>query len=116
MILAMDTRLLGRRIESLLTLKEMTQGQLALYSGLSQSHISQIIDGKRRPRFDLVAQIARALDVSLDWLAYGQERNPEALAPDEAELLRLYRELKSDTFRELALENARNLARAQRGE
>lgn len=109
----MEAKLLGRRVESVLIIKEMTQGQLALYSGLSQSHISQIIDGKRRPRFDLVAALARALDVSLDWLAFGQERTPEALAPDEAELLRLYRQI-NETHRGIVIGLARNLSERSR--
>lgn len=105
---------LGRRIEALLIQRNWTQGQLATYSGLSQSHISQIIDGKRRPRFDLVVKIADALDVSLDWLAGRPERNPDALAPDEAELLRLYRQLKNESFKRVALENLRNMVEAEK--
>lgn len=37
--------------------------------GLGKSTISNIINYKRRPRSDNVAPVARALDVSLEWLA-----------------------------------------------
>jgi len=77
----------------MLELRGLTQGQLAMLSGVSQSHISMVLSGQRQPRIDVAAGLARALDVSLDWLITGQERNPEALTPDENELLRTYRNI-----------------------
>lgn len=46
---AMDKRVFGRRIESLLIERKATQTELARQSGVSQAHISAIISGDRTP-------------------------------------------------------------------
>lgn len=103
----------GQRISSALEFREWTQGQLSLRSGVGQSHISQILRERKMPRLDIAAALARALDVSLDWLAGLPERHPEALAPDEAELLRLYRQL-NKTDRGIVIGLARNMTERSR--
>ena len=84
----------GRKIEEALTVRDWTQGQLELRSGVGQSHISQIVRGKTRPRIDIAAALARALGVSLDWLA-GVPPRPggDPLEPDEQELVEAFRRL-----------------------
>lgn len=89
----MDTQVIGQRINSAMLARGWTQSDLARVSGLRQAHISQIINAERRPRFELMIPLARALGVSLDWLAGLPPREPEALAPDEDELLRAYKAL-----------------------
>lgn len=59
----------GERVGQALDVREWTQGQLALFSTVGQSHISQVIAGKKKPRIDIAIALANALDVSLDWLA-----------------------------------------------
>lgn len=85
------------RLLNALELREWSQGKLAALSGVSRSHISMFLSGDRREMgFSKVAALARALDVSLDWLAGMPKRNPGELEPDEKELVRLYRTLPPD--------------------
>lgn len=86
---------LGLRLQEALDVRGFTQGQLELKAGVTQQHISMIITGERKsPGIEKLAAIARALDVSLDWLAFGRTRDPAVLTPDEDELLRAYRTLR----------------------
>lgn len=50
--------------------------------------------------------IARALDVSLDWLATGETRTPEELAPDEQALVDNYRAIDDEVIRGMILRMA----------
>ena len=83
----------GQRINDALTARGWSQKRLEIRSGVSQQHISQIVNGERKPGITTVVKLARALDVSLDWLAGLPPREPGALEPDEEELLKAYREL-----------------------
>ena len=65
--------------------------------------------------FSAVAALARALGVSLDWLATGEMWERDALAPDEDTLLALYRQLPGN-LRELALDTLKGFARAAKQE
>ena len=83
-----------KRLAALLEMRGWSQGKLASRTGISRSHITMFLNGQRHDMgFSRMAAIARALDVSLDWLAGLPKRNPSELEPDEAELLELYRSL-----------------------
>lgn len=61
---------LGERIQSALEVRDMTQADLARATGLSTGLIAQIVSGRTAdPRFSNVVKIAKALDVSLEYLA-----------------------------------------------
>jgi len=61
---------LGERIQNALDVRGMTQADLARKSGLSTGLIAQIVSGRTKdPKFTNVVKIARALDVSLEYLA-----------------------------------------------
>jgi transcriptional regulator with XRE-family HTH domain len=90
---------LGARIEEAMALREWTQGQLELRSGVSQQHISLIINGRRMPRADKLLALARALEVSADWLLGLSPRTPGSLTPEEDTLLTEFRALGSDEAR-----------------
>ena len=81
----------ARNLRHALTIKGWSQGQLAHKAKVSQGHISMILREERGPSISIAIALARALDVSLDWLAGLPKRNPNELEPDETELLRLYR-------------------------
>lgn len=98
----------GRRVEQLLASRQWTQGQLSAYSGIGQSHISQVIRGLKTPRLDVAMALARALDVSLDWLAGLPPQEPGILEPDEEELLKAYKAL-DEAHRKVVLGLARDL-------
>lgn len=85
--------MLIERLIGAMELRGMTQKQLALKAHVSGGHISRILSAEKEPGVKIAAQLAAALDVSLDWLCGLPERTPGALAPDEDELLKLYQEL-----------------------
>jgi len=62
---------LGERIKFLLNQKGITQKDLALNIGISQTHAGYIIKGLREPTAGIVKKIAVFLDVSMDWLMGG---------------------------------------------
>ena len=84
---------LKQRLENLLELRELSQGWLAHRTGISRSNITQWLREEERDiGFTSAIAIACALDVSLNWLAGLPDGQPEALMPDEAFLLDLYRQ------------------------
>lgn len=93
----------AERLAVMLELRDMTQGQLAVKSGISQPHISRILRGENVPNVDIAAQLAAALNVSLDWLVGLPERQPDALRPEEDQLLRIFRRISDERGRRIAL-------------
>lgn len=55
----------------------MTMDSLAAKSGISQSAISYIEKGERKPTADTIEALADALEVDPCWLAYGTGVAPE---------------------------------------
>ncbi len=104
----MSTDTVADRVKQALKARRWTQKQLELHSGVSQQHVSQIVNGKRSPGFEYVIPIARALDVSLDWLAGLPPKEPGALEPDEEELLKAYQAL-DEAHRKVVLDMVRGL-------
>lgn len=100
----------GSQIDRAMRRRGWSQEQLALRSGLSQQHISQIINGRRRPRFDLMISLAQALGLSLDELA-GLPPRPgvDTLSAEERELVAAYRAL-GEAHRRVVLEMTEGLA------
>ncbi len=102
----MDSR---ERLRAILELRGWSQRKLSERTGVSNSHISAYLAGTRKDMsFELMAQLAQALNVSLDWLAGLPPRNSEALAPDEAELLAQYRRIASSEIRQFIVNAARD--------
>lgn len=67
---AQCSREFGLRLRRMMTIKDMTQEELAERTGLTQTMISLYINGKNNPSFYIVDKIAKALDCSLDDLRY----------------------------------------------
>lgn len=59
---------LGSRIKTMRKEKKMSQSDLAMLCSTTSAAISRYENGKRIPRSDTVARIARALDTSVDYL------------------------------------------------
>lgn len=75
--------ILQQRINDAMRIKRMKQVDLAKESKEDPSKVSQLVNGKvKDPRFSTVINIARALDVSLDYLA-GLTDNPEGFCGEE---------------------------------
>lgn len=54
--------------------KDMTQKELAEFLGISQPILSQYETGKRVPNLVISRRIAAALDISLDLLRFGIDK------------------------------------------
>ena len=60
---------IGQRIQKYRLQRDLTQEQLAEAINVSQKHLSRIENGYHNPRFDMVIQIANALNVPVDVFA-----------------------------------------------
>lgn len=94
--------------------KALTQGQLAAVLGITQDSISLWEKGKRVPDTQYIIKLADFFEVSADYLlgrsddlgAVNVHNSAPSLSDDEAEMLRLFRELPAD-YRALALDTLR---------
>lgn len=68
------------RIKEVLKEKGVTSKDLALSVGITENALSMISNGKRQPRFELLIQIASALDVDVKDL-FVSTKEAEALEP-----------------------------------
>lgn len=66
---------IGKRIQKYRTEKNLTQEQVAEIVGISQKHLSRIEKGYHNPRFDMIINIAKALDIPTDALAKDLSNN-----------------------------------------
>lgn len=65
-----EQTVIAKRLEAILEKRDITQADLARMSGLSTALIAQIITGRTKdPHFMTVVQIAKALDVPLEYFA-----------------------------------------------
>lgn len=64
---------MGQRIKSLRTKQNKTQDFFADMLYISPSYLALIENGKRTATIDVLAQIAKVCDVSVDYLLFGEE-------------------------------------------
>jgi transcriptional regulator with XRE-family HTH domain len=75
----------GERLATAIRLRNVKQADFAGELGIAQSAVSKIISGTQYLDFDLAVKACEILEISLDWLAYGIDkeitppfyRNPE---------------------------------------
>ena len=81
MNIELDFKIIGARIQKCRTDKKMTQAELAEKIDTNQKHLSRIEGGYHRSTLDAIVAIARALDVSVDYLIadYNESSNPSTL-------------------------------------
>lgn len=65
-----DYDLIGKRIKNIRTQHDMTQEQLAEYSGITPGYLSKIEAGTKQPSLEVLMAIAYSFGVSLDDLVY----------------------------------------------
>jgi transcriptional regulator with XRE-family HTH domain len=75
--------LVGDEIKGLRKARRMTLAQLALQSGLSVGHLSQIERGLSTPSIKALHGISRALDVNISWFFSNSEPGP----PEERDFI-----------------------------
>ncbi len=81
MNIELDFKVIGARVQKCRTEKKMTQADLAEKIDTNQKHLSRIEGGYHRSTLDAIVAIARALDVSVDYLIadYNDSSNPSTL-------------------------------------
>lgn len=68
MNIELDFKEIGSRIQKCRNDKKLTQGELAEMIDTNQKHLSRIEGGYHRSTLDTIVAIARALEVSVDYL------------------------------------------------
>lgn len=87
----------------------LQQRQLADIIGVSRNTISAYVKGVQMPNGDKLLAIAKALNVSLDWLLLGKEPAPPRVASPGVEDTAPSQGLSANTLRRLALERGEPL-------
>jgi transcriptional regulator with XRE-family HTH domain len=103
---------IGARIRGLRAERGLTQDQFAHQIGVSRSAIAQWETGRTGQVTGNLSRIAEVLEVSVEYLMYGDDKRApaEARQGDELAMLRLYRECDPED-RQMLLRTARRLAR-----
>lgn len=98
------------RIQHILTSKNMSQADVCRLSGLDSSKVSQVVSGRTKdPRISTIVPIAKALNVSLDYLVFGQVVKVSYVDESQAALNNCFEAL-NDKGRERLVEEAEMLA------
>lgn len=63
--MVMNTKELGKKIRARRKVLNLTLGELSEYTGLSRTTISDVELGKTNPRFDILNQILRYLNLEM---------------------------------------------------
>ena len=88
-----------KRLNQLMTEKNISQNKLAEMTGITQSSISDWANGKYKPRQDKVYLLSEALKVSPAYLlGYSDNKNLDQNAPkkDNSKIDRLYNQLNDE--------------------
>ena len=62
---------LGERIATLLKQQHVSQKDLAMMIGVTESALSRYINNERRPKLNVLANLATALNTTVDYLTTG---------------------------------------------
>lgn len=62
---------LGERIVGLIKERNLTQKDLATMAGVTESALSRYINNEREPKLEVLANLATALDTTIDYLTTG---------------------------------------------
>ena len=67
----------NERLSNLLSDSGMSQRELAKEINIDEAALSKYVSGVRKPRMDILVNIARVLAVSVEYLATGSGRNED---------------------------------------
>ena len=103
---------IGARIQAVRRERGLTQDDFASQVGVSRSAVAQWETGRAGQITGNLSRLAAVLDVSVEYLMYGDDKRAagEVRQGDELALLRLYRECDPED-RQMLLRTARRLAR-----
>ena len=63
----------GRKVKKIMKQRGITQSWLAQKIGATEATLSRYVNNSRKPQADIAAEIAEALDVSLDYLTHNTD-------------------------------------------
>lgn len=69
--------MLGKRIEEKMKKQQLNQKDLAAMVGVTESALSRYINGERSPKLDVLANMATALNTTIDYLITGVEEETD---------------------------------------
>ena len=69
--------MIGLRIEESLKQQKLSQKHLAMMIGVTESALSRYINGEREPKMEVLANIATALNTTVDYLVTGKEEQSD---------------------------------------
>ena len=103
---------IGARIQAVRRERGLTQDDFANRVGVSRSAVAQWETGRAGQVTGNLSRLAAVLDVSVEYLMYGDDKRAagEVRQGDELALLRLYRECDPED-RQMLLRTARRLSR-----
>ena len=102
-----DTTTIGGRIKSARTNKGLTQQELADQLYIPMTTLSTYENNKAELKGQVVVELASALGVTTDYILTGAENETDAM---EQELLAIFRSIRTQNMKKVALEQIRCLA------
>lgn len=104
---------LYERIQKVLSFRDMSQADVCRITGLSSAKVSQVVSGSTRdPRISTIVPIAKALDVSLDYLVFGKQSASPFIGEEQSALNEKFESL-NDRGRARLLEEAEMMTRSE---
>jgi transcriptional regulator with XRE-family HTH domain len=104
----MNTSIVAVRLQQLMDMRRLSQGQVETFTGVQQQNVSKILKEGSEPKIKTIIALARGLGVSADYLLGLPPRDPAVLEPAEEELLKAYKVL-DDVHRKAILTMVRDL-------
>lgn len=102
--------MLGQNIREALVAKKMTSSTLADALGISKTHLSYIMNGKRNPSLELLEKISNILDVRVSDILNSQptptkkdQDLPDLNEKDEKDIAKMLEEMKERLMQEQGL-------------
>lgn len=66
---------IGERVSTLMRHEKLTQKELAIMAGVTESTLSRYINNERQPKAEILANIATALNTTSDYLVNGKSED-----------------------------------------
>ena len=89
------------KVSTLMEQRSINQKQLSQLSGITESSISRYLHSDKRPRMDIVVNIAKALKVETDYLLDDDEKGKTAFSSIATAIARKGNELTPEEKNEL---------------
>ena len=93
-----------KRVKNLMKEKKLTQKELSALSGISEPSLCRYLKGQIEPRMDIIQNLARALNVSVEYLLGQSEEECSSAADETIRIVALNRKILSDEDKQQIIE------------